>query len=73
MNELLSEHGLTIGLGIVVALGAWVAFKILAPRKKEPGESIKVNVRCAKCNWQGIVSRYNRVCPKCASRDVADF
>jgi rubredoxin len=26
---------------------------------------MKENVRCRGCSWQGVVTKYNRVCPQC--------
>lgn len=73
MNEFVSENGVTLALGAALAIGGWLAWKFLARRKPTAEERIRVNVKCPKCKWQGTVSRYNRVCPKCAGKELEDF
>ncbi len=56
---------------LVVAIAAFVLWSTVGRgKKKAPGEAIQINVKCSKCRWQGTVSRYNRVCPKCAGTNL---
>ncbi len=55
---------LLIAGGVIVAL--LVVFKILKGlfKKKETSEHVQVT-RCKNCGWQGQISKYAGVCPKC--------
>jgi len=55
-------------LAIVLA-GVFVLFgllkKVFSSSKKDKHTQ---QVRCAACGWQGTVSRYAGVCPKCGAK-----
>lgn len=72
MEDLFRDNQSLI-VGVVLAVLALVAWRILRPRPKVMGEGMKLNVRCRKCRWQGVVTRYNRVCPQCNGTDLQDL
>ena len=68
--EWLKQNWITVAVVVAVAFVLW---STLGRRKATPGESIQVNVKCPKCGWKGIVSKYNAVCPKCANKSLESF
>lgn len=73
IQTLWSEHGTSIILGAVLAVVVFVAWKMLAPKKKVIIEDQTLNVKCKACGWQGTVTKYNQVCRKCNSADLERF
>ena len=69
MDWLHGNIGLVGGAAVGIAV-IWLGVKFLLPRKKVIAEQYKLNVLCRKCKWQGIVTKYNQVCPKCAGREL---
>jgi ribosomal protein S27E len=55
---------------VVVAVIAFVLFSVLGKRKSNAGESIQVNMKCPKCGWTGIVSKYAVQCRKCGNKSM---
>lgn len=72
MEELFRENQ-SVVIGVVIAVLVLIAWRMLKPRAKLIGEDMRLNVRCRKCSWQGTVTRYNRVCSKCASTDLQEL
>lgn len=70
LQEIWTEHGVTILLGAGVLVALLVAVKVLSPKKKVFAEDMTLNVRCRGCNWQGTVTKYNQTCRKCAGTDL---
>jgi hypothetical protein len=59
---------------VVVAVVLFVVWSTLGRRKpKAPGEGIQINVRCAKCGWKGIVSKYAQSCRKCGNKQLTEI
>ena len=73
MEELIREHGSTIAAVVVLIVLALIVARILKPKKPVIGEGMTLNVKCSKCGWQGTVTKYNQVCRKCNSHDLASF
>ena len=68
-----SEHGTSILLGAGLAVAVFIAYRMLAPKKKVFLEEQTLNVKCKACGWQGTVTKYNQVCRKCNSADLERF
>jgi len=65
------HDNMNLVIGVVAGIAVlWVIVKVLAPRKKVIADEYKVNVACRKCKWQGVVTKYNQVCRKCAGREL---
>lgn len=58
-----------IAVTVVVAI-SFVLWSARGRSKKIPGESIQMNVKCPKCGWQGVVSKYASDCRKCRNKDT---
>lgn len=63
----LKENWITVTVVVVVAFVLWSTF---GKSKKPTGDSINVNMRCPKCGWTGVVSKYAVACRKCANKDM---
>ena len=72
MEDLFRENQ-TVIIGAVVVALVMIAWRMLKPRPKTFAEDMTLNVRCRKCRWQGTVTRYNKVCPKCNGTDLQDL
>ncbi len=69
MEWLSKNLNLVIGV-VVTAVVLWVILRLLSKKKPVIQEEYKLNARCRACSWQGVVTKYNQVCRKCASRDL---
>ena len=63
----LKQNWITV---VVVAVIAFVIWSAMGRKGKSAGESIQVNMRCPKCKWQGVVSKYAVACRKCGNKDM---
>ncbi len=69
MIEWLRQNVVTIAIVAVAVVAVLFVVKLL-PRKKVIDDSMKLYARCNRCKWQGTVTKYNKVCRKCASTDL---
>ena len=69
--DFVKDNMVAIGVvvGIIVVLWMFLGGK----KRRDPAEAIQINVKCPKCRWQGTVSKYNQICPKCANKSLQAF
>lgn len=58
---------------VVVVAIAFVLWSTMGKKNKPVGEGININVKCPKCGWMGIVSKYAKACRKCANKDTKEL
>ncbi len=52
----------------VAVVGLWIVRKLVRWIFGSPGSGYTVPGKCVSCGWEGKVSKYKGVCPKCGSR-----
>ena len=69
MDWLKQNLGLVAGISVGLVL-VYMVVKAFGPKKRLISEGMSLNVRCPKCKWQGVVTKYNQVCRKCGCQDL---
>jgi ubiquitin len=68
--EWLTANFKEVAIGIVALIVVWKLIRLVLPKKNVISADMTLNVACKACRWQGIVTKYNKVCRKCNSRDL---
>ncbi len=53
---------------VVAAVATWILRKIVIWIRGSGGGDYTVPGRCLSCHWEGNVSKYRGVCPRCGAK-----